>query len=84
MKMLHSLILLILLLVTLVLSLLLVVINSDLVYLDIFGLFFVKQSLGLIVLFSFVLGVLFTLALTFIPSSVLSWRHKRLAKKSQK
>ena len=84
MQILQSLVLTIILLVILVLSLLLVILNSDQVQFDIFGLYFVEQSIGIVALFSFVFGVLFTLSLTFIPSAVLSWRHKRLAKKTQK
>lgn len=81
MKVIQSLFSLISLLVVLIVSLLLVMLNPMIVEFDVFGLILIHQSVGLLVLFSFIVGIFFALCLTFIPSLVLAWRNKRLQKK---
>lgn len=76
-----NLLVLITLLLVLLISLLFVLLNTEVVTLDFLGLFFVKQSLGILLIASFVLGVLFCLSLLFIPSMFLDFRNKQLNKK---
>jgi uncharacterized integral membrane protein len=71
------------LLMILVSSLLLVLLNPDVVTLDIFGMFFLHQSLGLLILFAFVAGVFVSLLLSFFPAWILSYKNKNLQKRLQ-
>lgn len=80
MKLIQSLVSLLSLLMVLMLSLLVVILNPTIVELDIFGLILLHQSVGILVLFSFIFGIVFALSLTIIPSLVLTWRNKRLQK----
>jgi len=81
MKLIQSLLVIASLLLVLIISLLIVMLNPQQVEFDILGLFWLNQSLGLLLLFSFIVGVFFALALTFIPSPFLVWLNKRLQKK---
>lgn len=81
MKKLSSVVSLLGLLLVLALSLLLVLLNPEVVDVDIFGLFFIHHSLGLLLLFTFVSGIFLTLALSFIPAWILNNKNKRLQKR---
>ena len=83
MKIIQNIFVLASLLCILIISLLLVMLNAKNVHLDLFGMFFIEQSLGLLLVLSFVLGVIFALFLTFIPNSILLFKNKHLQKKIQ-
>lgn len=70
--------------VILLVSFLLVILNTDFVVLDLFGFTFIKQPLGMLLLFAFVSGILFSLLLVFLPNQILSWRNKHLQKQLDK
>jgi|GEM_PF-4822019 len=64
----------------LMISLLMVMLNPVNVEVDLLGLFLVENGLGIILLITFVLGIIFALFLVFLPSSYLILRNKRLEK----
>ncbi len=68
----------------LLVSFLLVILNTDFVVLDLFGFASIEQPLGMLLLFAFVSGILFSLLLVFLPNQMLSWRNKRLQKQLAK
>lgn len=80
MKLIQRIFVLLTFVVILILSLLVVMLNPNIVNFDVLGLFFIKQSVGFLLLGSFVGGIIFTLLLTFIPNIILSWRNERLKK----
>lgn len=82
MKAINTLIACVALVFVLISSLLIVLLNPGEVELDLFGFFFVTQSIGMLVLLAFVGGIVFSLLLSFIPSQILVWRNKRLKKKA--
>ena len=72
------------LLLILSISFLLVMLNPLDVRLDLFGLIFIEQSLGLLILLAFVCGIFFALALLFLPNQFLAWRNTQLKRKLDK
>lgn len=72
------------LLIVSIVSSLLVFLNPENVNFNFLGVFNLEQSVGVFVVCSFALGVLFALMLILLPNVFMSFKHRRLVKKVEK